>query len=74
MNTISINYPLLWRIDFAENYQFTKCKKLFNVKTGKQLKQVYNNGSLGYCINSKFYSFNKLRKHLVKIVLNDCPF
>lgn len=74
MNTISVNYTLKWQVDFAPNYQFTKCGKCFNVKTGRRIKQVYVSGSIGYCIKGKFRSLKQLRNKLVKIEEEKCPF
>ena len=74
MNCISISYTLIWELDFAPNYKWSKCGKCFNSKTNKQIKQVYNNGSIGYNINGSFKSLNYLRKHLVKIKIVKLPF
>lgn len=74
MNTISITYTNIYEIDFAPEYKFTKCKKLFNNKTGRNIKQVYNNGCIGYSIRGKFYSLTRLRSHLRKIEKSICPF
>ena len=75
MQTISITYTLVWQINFATNYKFSKCKKLFNCKTNKEIKQIMNGGSIGYCINGKFYSLKKLRNYIEKIPKKDyCPF
>lgn len=74
MNTISVNYTIKYELDFAPNYKWTDCKKCFNVKTGRQIRQTYVSGSIGYCINGKFYSLKKLRPHLIKIKEEDCPF
>ena len=74
MNTISITYTVQFEIDFARNYKFTKNKECFNAKTGRRIKQVYKNGSIGYNIKGKFYSLSRLRKHLVKPEKVDCPF
>lgn len=74
MNTISKNYTLKFELDFAPNYKWTDCKKCFNMKTGRQIKQTYVSGSIGYCIGGKFYSLKKLRMHLVKIKKVECPF
>ena len=74
MNTISVNYTLVWQLNFANNYKFTKCGMCFNTKTGRRLKQCYNSGSIGYNINGKFYSLTYLRKKLEKITINECPF
>jgi len=73
MNTITITYDLIYQLDFAPEYQWTNCKKCFNVKRGKQIKQVMQGGSIGYNIRSKFYSLTKLKKHLQKITNEDNP-
>ena len=46
----------------------------FNLKSGKQIKQTVVGYTVGYCINSKFYSLKKLRQSLVKTKEEDCPF
>ena len=74
MSTISKSYTLKFELDFAPNYRWTDCKKCFNVKTGRQIKQTYVSGSIGYCISGKFYSLTKLRMHLIKIKKVECPF
>jgi hypothetical protein len=74
MKSISITYSIKFVIDFADNYGFTQCKKCFNLKTNRQIKQVYNNGCIGYSINGKFYSLHKLRKHLIKPITVEMPF
>jgi len=75
MNTITVTYTLKYRLNFAVEYQFTKCKKCFNVKSGRQIKQTQSKGSIGYCIRSKFYSLTKLREHLEVIpVKQTLPF
>jgi hypothetical protein len=72
--TISVNYTLIWQHKEQTNYQWTKCGKLFNVKTGRQIKKVYNGGSIGYNIAGKFLTLTELRKQLVKIEDVYCPF
>jgi hypothetical protein len=67
MNYISITYTLIYHLSFATNYQWTKDGKCFNVKTGKQIKQVYNSGCIGYSICGKFYSLKYLKTKLEKI-------
>lgn len=49
------------RLDSAENYKFTKCKKLFNTKTMRE-------------ISKKFYTLENLRNCLVKIEKINYPF
>lgn len=65
---------LLWKLDFAPNYQFDSSGKCFNLKSGKEIKQTVIGYTTGYCIKGKFHSLTKLRKSLVKIDKNDCPF
>lgn len=74
MNIISINYAVYWRLKFANNYQWTKDGKCFNSLTGRQIKQCYKNGMIGYYIKSKFYSIKYLRSQLEKIPNKICPF
>jgi len=74
MPIISINYTTKYCIDFANEYQFTTCKKCINIKTGRMIKKVFNNGSIGYNIKGKFYSLIKLRNHIIKIEKQECPF
>lgn len=74
MNTISISYTVFYELDFATHYKFTKHKECFNAKTGRKIKQVYKNGSIGYNINSKFYSLTRLKKHLTKPKKEILPF
>jgi len=74
MNSISISYTLKYELSFSSNYKWTACGKCFNSKTGRQIKQVYNNGCIGYSINGKFKSLKYLRTKLVKIKQVECPF
>ena len=74
METISITYTIKYELDFAPNYVWTKDNQCFNSKTGRSIKQVYNNGCIGYNIAGKFYSLKRLRKHLVKPKKINLPF
>jgi hypothetical protein len=74
MNTISVTYTNKYELSFAPEYKWTNCNKLFNNKTGRQIKQIYNNGCVGYSIRGKFYSLTFLRKHLIKIEKLKLPF
>ena len=50
-------------------------QKLFNCKTNKEIKQIMNGGSIGYCINGKFFSLVKLKNYIEKIHKKEyCPF
>lgn len=74
MGSISVNYTTKFRLSFAHNYEWTSCGKCFNVKTGRSIKQVYNNGSIGYCIKGRFYSLKYLRSKLERTPKQSCPF
>ncbi len=67
MKTISVTYSLKWRIKYAHNYQFTSCGKLFNIKTGRQVKRCLNGGSIGYWIDRKFVTLDNLRASIEKL-------
>lgn len=74
MYSISINYTLKYELSFAPQYKWSENNECFNVKTGRRIKQVYNNGCIGYSINGKFKSLKSLRPQLIKIQEVDCPF
>lgn len=62
MNGISIYYTFTHTFKYDTNYCWSENGELFNTKTGKEVKKVYNGGCLGYWINRKFYSQTKLNK------------
>ena len=71
---ITIKYPCKYRLNFAQNYVFS-VDKCFNSKTNREIKQVYNNGIIGYNINGKFHSLKSLKPKLEKIPKKEyCPF
>ena len=74
MNTISITYTNKYFISFAPEYKFTTCNLLFNNKTGRKIKQIYNNGCIGYSIRGKFYSLTKLRECLELVGATKHPY
>lgn len=74
MNSISINYDLKWQIRNNEKYRWSTCKKLFNVKTGRQIKKTLNCRSIGYWIDRKFITLSKLKNELEIIPKQKTPF
>lgn len=74
MNSISVKYVLEWRLKNNPNYQLTKCGRMFNIKTGKQITKVLNSRCVGFWIGREFKSANTLRNHLEKIPKETCPF
>lgn len=67
INTISITYALKYKVKGHSNYKISACNKVFNTKTGRQLKRCYNAGSIGYWINRKFITVANLRRQAIKI-------
>jgi len=63
---ITINCRIMFILNSAPNYVFILDNKCYNMRTGRFVKQVSNNGSIGYIIDGKFMSLKKLRQHLVK--------
>jgi len=74
MDTISITYTLIWQFKRFPNYKVTKCKKVFNCKTNRQLKSSLNGGSIGFWISKEFIVKSKLNKELEKIPRSKLPF
>lgn len=72
--TISKTYKLVWEISGYEIYKVSKCGKIFNTKSGKEIKKILNGSTVGFWIKDKFFTLEKLRKLLVKIKHSDCPF
>ena len=65
---ITLDLYCKYRVNFATNYVFTiKPKLLVNMKSGKVINQIMKGSTIGYIINSKFYSLTKLREHLEEI-------
>jgi len=58
----SLAYPPKWKIKGFDNYYFTFDKKLFNNKTNRFSKKVVRNYSIGYNLDGKFYTLNKMKK------------
>ena len=73
-NYITIYKPIqiVWLIKNIEGYGFGNDKLLYNLKTAKVIKQISNNGCLGYKIKGKFYSLKNLKLMLYKP--NKLPF
>lgn len=74
MIEITKQYDLKWQLDYAPNYQFTKCGKCFNTLRNKEVKETVVGYTIGFCINGKFKSKKALRTHLVKVAKVECPF
>lgn len=66
METISITYTVKLVISFAKHYKCTSGNFLYNSKTGKIIKQIIKCGSIGYCIDGKFYTLKYLKTKFLK--------
>ena len=62
--TFTVTYSCKYQLSFATNYKWSACGKCFNAKTGRLIKQVMKGSSIGYIINSKFYTAKTLRSKL----------
>jgi hypothetical protein len=66
-----------YRLKSNPNYIYSTDKICFNTKTIRVVKQILKDSTIGYVINGKFKSLDKLRKDLElikKTTINDCPF
>jgi hypothetical protein len=61
-------YTIKWHIGGYKNYGFAANKKLYNLTTGFEVKQVIKGGyTKGYNLSGKFHSLKQLRPLLHKI-------
>lgn len=76
MNTISISKVIEYRyvITGHEHYAFGVDKKLYNLKTGREIKKTINCRSVGFWIGKQFFSLNKLRPLLKRPEHYGLPF
>lgn len=62
-----------YRLRYFPEYVFHK-DRCFNSKTGREIKQVYNNRCIGYNIRGRFMSLKKLKEQLEIIPKEITPF
>lgn len=74
MPSFTVTYALIYQFKEAKNYKVSKCGKVFNTRTNRQIKKCYNSGSIGYWINKKFMIIPKDKSTLEKITKVKCPF
>lgn len=74
MSTIHITIRITWYIKGFESYGFGTDKNLYNLKTGRRLRQSYNSGSIGYWFGKKFKTLTSLRTLLYKPEKIKLPF
>ena len=70
---VTIHKPIEIKFEIVgfETYGQTNDGSVYNIKTGRQIRSVLNNGSVGFWFGRKFKSTSSIRKRLIK---NDCPF
>jgi|688.fasta_scaffold1851605_2 hypothetical protein len=73
MISITINYSEKWQIKGMSEYKFAK-KKLFNTKTGKEIKKCLKGYTIGYNLRGKFYSMSSIKLMVERVKKTDCPF
>ena len=64
-----------YRLKSNPNYIFSTDDICFNLKTQRVIKQIMKGSTIGYVINNKFKSLNRLRADLEIIPKKEyCPF
>lgn len=71
---ISKNYDLVWQHSEYQEYQWTQDGTCVNVKRGKIIKCAVVGSTQGYCLRGRFFSKSQIRKKLLKLQKNNCPF
>lgn len=71
---ITITIKIILRIKNYPDYGFGIDKCLYNIKRCKKIKQIYNNGCIGYKLNSKFVSLKNIKPLLYKPIKNNLFF
>lgn len=74
MNSITVTYALIYQFKDANEYKVSKCGKIFNTKTNKQIKRVVNSRCVGYWIKGSFIPLSSKKQHLEKITTFKTPF
>ena len=74
MKTFTVTYTVKFELSIAPNYVWTTNDLCFNLRTGRQLKQIYKSGTIGYSIKGKFMSLKKLRPLLINPKQNKLQF
>lgn len=64
MQTISKVYRLKWQLKIDNKYQWSECGKLFNIKTGKEIKKTIKGSKIGYWINKDFCKLADIRNQI----------
>jgi len=63
-----------WHLKNEPNYLIASDNNVYNLKTKKKLQMQLKGYTKGYYLSGKFYSLLQLRKLLIKINKEICPF
>lgn len=63
-----------WEIEGVPGYGFGSDKKLYNLKTSRNVKMTVKGYTKGFQIKKRFLTLNKLRPLLIRPVNFDVPF
>jgi len=74
MISVTKDIEIKWFITGYESYGFGIDKKLYNLKTNRELKQSMNCRSIGYWFGKKFLTLKAIKPLLHKKVKTYCPF
>lgn len=58
---IQINLKTKWRLKGKENYVWTECKRLYNLRTGRFIKKTLHGLTPGYWIGKTYIKLDELR-------------
>ena len=74
MQSITKHIEIVWLINSIDGYGFGDDKQLYNIKTGRKIKQSMNCCSIGFWIGKKFITASKIKTMLIKPIKQNCPF
>ena len=63
-----------WRLKTNHDYVWTTCKKLVNIRTGREIKKTIKGLTAGYWIGKRFIKLDTLRSEIELIEDEHCPF
>ena len=71
---IKVNYVVKWRLKTNHNYVWTTCKRLINLKTGREIRRTIKGLTAGYWVGKNFIKFDILRTQIELIPKEKLPF
>jgi len=72
--TVTYVVELRWQIKDKPQYKWSTCKRLYNTKTGNEIKKTMKSRSIGYWIGKEFISINQLKQMVEIIPKTNLPF